>query len=60
MRTLTYKGLEMFNLHRTTSKSLLATTGKLFRRPTAHAFLAPERLNAHMLRDIGVNPVGID
>ncbi len=50
----------MFNLHRNTSKSLMASTGRLFRRPTANGILAPDRLNAHILRDIGLNPVGID
>ena len=42
------------------SSSFLDTAQRLFRRPSPHGLLAPGRLNAHILRDIGVNPVGID
>jgi len=42
-----------------TAKSFLATAQRLFRRPSPQGLLASDRLNAHTLRDIGVNPVGL-
>lgn len=50
----------MFTLHSNQpSRSFLDTAQRLFRRLSHHGLLAPDRLNAHILRDIGVNPVGL-
>lgn len=51
----------MFTLHANQpSRSFLDTAQRLFRRPSPQGLLAPDRLNAHTLRDIGVNPVGLN
>ncbi len=50
----------MFTLHTNqSSKSFLATAQRLFRQPSPQGLLATDRINAHTLRDIGVNPVGL-
>jgi hypothetical protein len=45
--------------HASFAQTIITSSQRIFRSRKPHNLVAPNQLNAHTMRDIGLNPVGL-